>query len=544
MVTKKKNEVVQVAFDADGGPTYGAMLPNTVGGNAVPQSTGEAVDTSYGANATNVGATEPQTSFSGTYGEYLQNAGNTYKDIYTETTAQIDAQNKAALDALDAQKADDLSYNANRQQILVDALVKAKESGTTLAKEQYDLLMSLTEEQKATVYKAAEAQREEEYRLAEIERERGVVDARTSYAQNMAGYGANAEQMGRMGLTGSGYSDYVNAQAYATQRSETQAANAQSEAAKREARYAEEQAKLDADLSYSQNQYNAKSQYSKDLYDVNTTYDQGLRDANLQRNDADHEANRTHREGTLEANQTAAAQRLEAGISYREGMLELDGKSAEYTEDRLKTYTEILADANNGAYTKEQVEALAKAYGLSEEQTKALKEATESSLLNETDRAENNEYIKEKIASGEYSESDIEDAYISGYITKEDKDTHTAEYSKQIQSEVITKNVKFNNDGGWWIFGSTKVGEKGNNFSVRADGSDTIYRVQYGAAVDDANVFEAAKNVDDDQVFGFRNKIYIKKNGEVYSIEARDNSFGEKSDSGYNALYDAIFGTK
>lgn len=59
---------------------------------------------------------------------------------------------------------------------------------------------------------------------AEAYRERAAVDANTSYAQNMSTYGVNAETLARMGLTGSGYSDYLNAQAYAQKRSDLQQA--------------------------------------------------------------------------------------------------------------------------------------------------------------------------------------------------------------------------------------------------------------------------------------------------------------------------------
>ena len=56
-------------------------------------------------------------------------------------------------------------------------------------------------------------------------KEKEIVDAKNSYSQNMAGYGVNAAALSAMGLTGSGYSDYMNAKAYATYRNEVQQAN-------------------------------------------------------------------------------------------------------------------------------------------------------------------------------------------------------------------------------------------------------------------------------------------------------------------------------
>lgn len=107
----------------------------------------------------------------------------------------------------------------------------------------------------------------------EAERQRGVIDARSSYEQNKATYGANAEQLAAMGLSGSGYSDYLNQQAYATQRAETQGANAQAESNK-----------LQAGLAYSENlmnlerekmQYNEQQQAEKEAT-FDTLYDAAI----------------------------------------------------------------------------------------------------------------------------------------------------------------------------------------------------------------------------------------------------------------------------
>lgn len=86
-----------------------------------------------------------------------------------------------------------------------------------------------------TVRQMIEEQRKASYADAEKLRERSVIDASTAYAQNKATYGANAEALAGMGLTGGGYGDYLNSRAYAQQREEIQAARAGEAAAKREA---------------------------------------------------------------------------------------------------------------------------------------------------------------------------------------------------------------------------------------------------------------------------------------------------------------------
>ena len=98
-----------------------------------------------------------------------------------------------------------------------------------------------------SAYALAEKARQEAEAQAEIERKRGVVDSNTLYQQQKATYGANAEQLGRMGLNVSGYSDYLNSQAYASGMAYRQAANAQAAESKRQATYQEAISKLEAD---------------------------------------------------------------------------------------------------------------------------------------------------------------------------------------------------------------------------------------------------------------------------------------------------------
>lgn len=104
-------------------------------------------------------------------------------------------------------------------------------------------------------YIAEQKAREEEKRQAalkeaEIYKERAAADAQASYMQNMSTYGVNAETMAQMGLTGGGYSDYLNAQAYAQKRSDLQAADRNKIAMEQQAEttYADGIAALNKDL--------------------------------------------------------------------------------------------------------------------------------------------------------------------------------------------------------------------------------------------------------------------------------------------------------
>lgn len=91
--------------------------------------------------------------------------------------------------------------------------------------------------------------------VANIEdnRKRGVIDAQASFDFNKATYGDKAEALRGMGLSGSGYSDYLTSRAYATQRAEVQNVNAQAAAATREAESKRDDNLLDIEKSYQEN---------------------------------------------------------------------------------------------------------------------------------------------------------------------------------------------------------------------------------------------------------------------------------------------------
>lgn len=73
------------------------------------------------------------------------------------------------------------------------------------------------------------------YNAAEAERKRATQAATAMYDKSRQTYGAMAEQLRASGMQGAGYSDYLDSKAYATMGSNIAAANATSEAAKRQA---------------------------------------------------------------------------------------------------------------------------------------------------------------------------------------------------------------------------------------------------------------------------------------------------------------------
>lgn len=100
---------------------------------------------------------------------------------------------------------------------------------------------------------------------------------------------------------------------------------------------------------------------------------------------------------------------------------------------------------------------------------------------------------------------------------------------------VKNSNVRFNNNGGWWIFGSTDFSNH-DNFSV-IDDSGFKYRIESGGEVTDSNIINKAKDVNNDSVFGYGGNIYMKKAGKIYKIQRRENSYGDHYEKLYNSIY-------
>lgn len=289
-------------------------------------------------------------------------------------------------------------------------------------KEQLDKLNAQIEQNKQNALQQAES-----------ERERAVIDARSSYEQNKATYGANAEQLAAMGLSGSGYSDYLNQQAYATQRAETQNANAQAEATKLAAEQQANSDKLNAELSYAEN---------------------------------------------MQDNAEKLAQ-------YQQQKAE-EAKAEE--EQKKQYYAALLTSANTGKYTSEQIAELGKQYGLSEEQITSITDAANTYKTNTQkanysdlmvkveDRATNktildtalkNEDISQEqyndllsryqtntyddysaVVTADFSQADtsaIDNAYNRGEITKAQYNSLKTQYNKGVANAITAASLFYSN---------------------------------------------------------------------------------------------------
>ena len=380
----------------------------------------------------------------------------------------------------------------------------------------------------------AEGLRNDAYAAADLARQKGIVDADTSYQQNRATYGAKAEALRSMGLTGSGYSDYLDAQAYAAKRGEIQSVKAQAEAAKRA-----------ADTSYAANTY----QINKDADDKVMTYKQGMLDHHL-----------------IEAGKGAYTEeeinKIISDLGYGEternmliGAMNTYNKTAEDAlkatsgENYQKILSSILADPYS--YTDADIDSAEANQLLTPDDAAALKERiveakrTEiTDLISAGDPATAMSKADELYANGKgkidqptYQKlyNAAWTAYLSGLSTgakANNKDTIIAKLEEDVTEgrlgkedkeaivkslstdSPILKGVQFNYDGG-----RNNLATVGNNFSVVCNGKP--YRIESGGAATDAKIKELASTLEDGTVFGYENTIYIKTENGVFIIKGR-----------------------
>ena len=261
----------------------------------------EKTDTSYSANLLNAAAQQPTTPM--TYGQQLAAAS-----AQQETPATGTPDTSGGTDTTGSTGSTGGSTTGSGEVDTYEEFLLKQEG---FYKEQLDKLNAQIEQNKQNALQQAES-----------ERERAVIDARSSYAQNLATYGANAEQLAAMGLSGSGYSDYLTQQAYATQRAETQNANAQAEATKVAAEQQANSDKLNAELSYAENMQNNAEKLAQ----------------------------------------------------YQQQKAE-EAKAEE--EQKKAYYASLLASANSGEFSSEQIAAIATQYGLDEAQISQLQAAAD-----------------------------------------------------------------------------------------------------------------------------------------------------------------------
>lgn len=521
------------------------------------------IDTSYSANlgsGQQNNIVNPATTSSGSSGGVTGSGnGTTIKTSDSQTTSMTYGQQLALAEQQQTSTSgttgsSDTTEGATSGSGEVDTYEEFLLKQEGFYKEQLDKLNAQIEQNKQNALQQAES-----------ERERAVIDARSSYAQNLATYGANAEQLAAMGLSGSGYSDYLNQQAYATQRSETQNANAQAEATKVAAEQQANSDKLNAELSYAENmQGNAeklaqyqqqkaeeakaeeeqkKQYYAMLLGSANTgeyTSEQvaslgaqyGLDETQISQLQAAADKYKSDQQmlSYTEALNYIAEKGIYSDPNYLDELLSMGEISQEQYNKLIAQYTQIVSENEDSSLTDtDKIDEMHESGKLDDETYNKQKEQW-NDQLDTSDSAFNMGDMPASDAK-KLLESTLNNEWASDEKKKEMQETYDRLY------KVVTNDVQFNNDGGWWIFGSTDMAKVGNNFSL-IDDDGFKYRIESGGEVTDTTVKSLSDNVSNGSIFGLRGKIYYKLDGKIYLVQKRENSY----DDHYTKLYEKFFG--
>ena len=316
--------------------------------------------------------------------------------------------------------------------------------------------------------------------------------ANANYNKAKAEYGANAEALGGMGLRGSGYSNYLNSQAYAQKQS----------------------AYNNADFSYQAALADAEARKAATILEAD-----GLMAQYLQQQ----EANRLNAFNTLmgnigaynsigdikalaDANGITDTDMLNKLAASRSGYIRNNLTGSQYTKKQL----DDLYNNGNGELTKTDYEALLNGiYNVSADDISAgtfIDNDNDGEYLNYANAKEMLDYFKN--AFGETSNQ-----------AKKAQDEFDKLYGVKTAGVTYLKG-EGNNPGG-----------SGNNFKVKVeDGEGKEYKVEYSGNKGDASVKQAAETYIDGTVFKYRGVLYIKRGTEVYEIKARPIKPGEYND--------------
>lgn len=287
------------------------------------------------------------------------------------------------------------------------------------------------------------------------------------------------------------------------------------------------------------------------------------------------EGNYNTYKSTLDANKNTTLSELERAYQDNKTSLDIsageqsqsifDKYLSEYKTKQDALYNEILYAIQSGGYTTEQdilsfIDQIGE--NLGSDRVATLKQNAKGLAAENLKAQQDNNFGKvlDYYANSSYSDAAALESYLNqfnGKVSAEDWSTmqQWLDDVKNLPEEqarqraikeqqdlaafnsITKKDVSFNNDGGWFIFGSTDMAKKGNNFSVK-DGDGFIYRIQSGGEVADSNISNAARDVSNREVFGYADKLYYKEGGRIYLVEKRDNSYGDHYDKLHKRYFD------
>ena len=356
------------------------------------------------------------------------------KDLAVNTSL---AEQQAAHQYADEKLAADLGFNKATYDTLINAINQQKVTGDKMNTELRDLLLNMSIEQRDTIYRAAEERRAAEEYQADVDRQRAIVDANSAYEQNKAGYGAKGEAVARMGLTGGGYADWLDTQAYAQQRAETQAARATSDAVKRQARYTESEAKTNADLEHLQNNYTANKEYIERGYDIDTSYQTNMLAAESEKLSGDYAARGEERDSKYNAESAHRQNVYSAEYGYNDAVYNAETTEREGKLENELTYSDYLnsnAAAERESKLNNELTLSGNMYdaATAERESKLENELTYADYLNSNDTA----HRADTLAAEQERDQGILESELSYANNMLNNDTDIANYRKSEEERL------------------------------------------------------------------------------------------------------------
>lgn len=246
---------------------------------------------------------------------------------------------------------------------------------------------------------------------AEQTKARAMANAENAYAQNKATYGTNAETLAQMGLTGGGYSDYLQAQAYAQKRADTQAATAQEIASK-----SNNQATYQQYITAMNEKLAEKALYEEQL-----------------------EEQRKYNEQKTAEQREYERQQLEEQRKYNE-----EQTASSKKQNVFDSLWSGVQDTNT-TYTEEAIDGIAKEYGLSDDQVASLKTLLKNTK-NKATEEKSKAILESALANVDAAATGSLDEYLDGLQKLGLSDEDRATYEKTIREQMGNNTVDTIND--------------------------------------------------------------------------------------------------
>ena len=336
-----------------------------------------------------------------------------------------------------------------------------------------------------------EQKRQDAYDAAAAERERAVADADSAYKHNLSEYGARAERLASMGLTGSGYSEHLNSQAYATMRGEVQKAHA-----------AETAAKEAADTTYYSDVL-AKQETDNNNY---LSLLRDIKNGNLSASEVKELSGKFGFGGEDTSSLIAQAQEYTFN-SYMNKLLNPDPNSSETFD-----ISEIDSDHSVGNLSSPQYEELKKLWN---SEAKNIVGSFDGFSLTKDEAQSTLDYYRENSWASPELIASLEEKF------------------KEVYTPV---RMGVHNDNG----GYNEIVNLGEDFQVK-DENGTQYWVMSTGVVDrtgNTNLYQIAEDVEEGELFGYDGQMYLRYGGNVYGLTSTGDGWE------YSQLYDKIFSGK